>query len=654
MNISLQRDHLLNLKESLTKEYLLTNGDGGYASSSIIDCHTRKYHGLLALPVEEQNGVFMLLSKLDCAVSFDKKDHNLATNRFPGVFSPTGHQYITRFDCEYLPQTTYRLGEICITKTCCMPRFQPTVLVIYEVVEAKKPLLFKITPFLAYRKIHELVFENTSIRPRTYFEENGFKIDPYEGLPALYLQTSHRSIFYPAPGWWKNFEYLEEQNRGYNYHEDLFTPGVFEVKLKQGDQVIIRASVNKPEGTIAAEWQQELKRIKELKTRFSGESEPLSTLKVQAEHYLTDRHTGITAGYQWFGEWGRDTMISLPGITLCRGEQKTAFAILKKYAQYEKHGLLPNVTSTGKNHSYNSIDTSLLFFRAVQQYLEYTNDKAGVEKHFIKTLLNIIEGIVHNYTQISQMHDNGLVFSGSPQTQLTWMDAKANGLPVTPRYGAAVEVNALFYNALCFLLNDFAPVLGAAQKKLYLDLKQRFETHFETLFWNPETQCLIDVYRDEHDKEAHIRPNQLFAVGLPYTCIRPESAKKILSTVQQHLVTPYGLRTLSPQNPLYRADYSGDQDKRDQAYHQGMVWPWLIGIFHDACRKIMDDRHQADEYCNAAFKELWTSHMSESGLLHISEIFTPTPPFTANGTIAQAWSMAEVIRMLNSFKTDKE
>jgi predicted glycogen debranching enzyme len=654
VNISLQRDRLLNLKESLTKEYLLTNGDGGYASSSIIDCHTRKYHGLLALPVKERNAAFLLLSKLDCAVSSDKKDHNLATNRFPGVFSPTGHQYITGFDSEYLPQTTYRLGEICITKSCCMPRFQPTVLVRYEVVEAKKPLLFKIMPFLAYRNIHELVFENTSIRPRTYFEENGFKIDPYEGLPALFIQTSHRSIFYPAPGWWKNFEYLEEQNRGYDYHEDLFTPGVFEVKLKQGDQVIIRASIKKPESSIPAEWEKEVKRIKDMQNRFSGDSEPLSTLKVQAEHYLTDRHKGITAGYPWFGEWGRDTMISLPGITLCRDEQDAALAILKKYAQYEKNGLLPNVSSPGKSHSYNSIDTSLLFFRAVQQYLEYTNDKAGVEKHFFKTLVNIIDALILNKTQLSHLGDNGLVFCGSPQTQLTWMDAKANGNPVTPRHGAAVEVNALFYNALCFMLTDFAAVLGTAQKNRYQDAKQRFEANFEVLFWHPETQCLVDVYRNENDKETHIRPNQLFAVGLPHTCIRPETAKTILSTVKQHLVTPYGLRTLSPQDNSYRAEYAGDQDNRDQAYHQGMVWPWLIGIFHDACRKIMHDRREADEYCAAAFKELWTSHLAEGGLLHISEIFTPNPPFTPNGAIAQAWSMAEIIRILTSFKTDQE
>ncbi|MEJ2663307.1 MAG: amylo-alpha-1,6-glucosidase [Spirochaetia bacterium] len=651
MKITIGREQLLNLNESLKKEYLLTNGNGAFASSTVIDCHTRKYHGLLAVPLKDRGATVMLLSKLECAVSFNKHEHKLSTNKFPGVFSPTGHQYITKFESEYLPETTYKLGEVEIKKTSCMPRFMPTVLVRFRLTAAKRPVLLKIMPFLAYRNIHELIFENTFVRPRTYFEENGFKIDPYEGLPALYMQTSHRSVFYPAPGWWKDFEYIEEQNRGYNYKEDLFTPGVFEVKLKPGQEVIIRASIKKQSAPIKEEWDTELARIKKETSRFAGEPEPLSTLKLHAEHYLTDNHTGIIAGYHWFGEWGRDTMISLPGITLCRGEKETALNILSKYARYVKNGLLPNVTSTDNNHAYNSIDTSLLFFRSIQKYLEYTGDKAGVKERLGKCMAAILDAVINNKTQISHTAETGIVFAGTARTQLTWMDANAYGAPVTPRHGAAVEINALFYNALCFILSDFAALLTAPQKQLYAEIKQKFEASFETLFWNPQTECLIDVYRNDQDKETHIRPNQLFAVGLDYTCIQPEKAQKIIAVVKQHLVTPYGLRTLSPQDPLYLSDYSGDQDKRDSAYHQGMVWPWLIGIFYDACIKYGSDRGKTRTYFQNTFKELWSTHLAESGLFHISEIFNPTPPFMPNGAVAQAWSMAEAIRVLNSLET---
>jgi predicted glycogen debranching enzyme len=650
MKISFPRDLILNLNESLSKEYLLSNGMGGYASSTIIDCHTRKYHGLLAVPVKELNATYLFLSKLDCSLVFEKHEHKISTNKFPGIFSPTGHQYITDFEMEYTPLTTYKIGDVILTKSYAMPRFSPTILVLFHLMEAKKPVVLKIIPFIAYRKIHELVSENTLIRPRTYFEENGFKIDPYPNLPPLYMQTSRHSIFYPSPAWWKNFEYVEEKNRGYDYREDLFSPGVFEVRLKKDDQVIIRASLNKLPTSISRQWSTEQTRISKVKTQFAKEEEPLCSLKVHAEHYLTDQHRGIIAGFHWFGEWGRDTMLSLPGITLCRNDKRTAFIVLKKFSLCRRNGLLPNVISSKRNLAYNSIDTSLLFFWAVQKYIDYTGDKKQVEEHLLKTLLEIVMSFIRNETQISLLKEDGLIYAGTPQTQLTWMDARAYGAPVTPRHGAAVEINALFYNALCFLLAEFAHKLSPEQEKLCLIAKENLEKNFERFFWNQEKQCLFDVYRNEHEVDAQIRPNQLFAIGLPYTCVSQEKALKIINIVKLHLVTPYGLRTLSPQNSLYKADYLGDQNKRDAAYHQGMVWPWLIGIFYDSYSKVSGNQPEVNEYFLATFKELFSSHLYNYGLFHISEIFTPNPPFTACGCIAQAWSMAEVIRVLESCK----
>jgi predicted glycogen debranching enzyme len=650
VKISFARDFILNLNQSLTKEYLLTNGDGAYASSSILDCHTRKYHGLLAVPLEKLNATYLLLSKLECSLVCDKKEHNLSTNKFPGVFSPTGHQYITGFEMEYIPVTTYKLGDLLLTKSIAMPRHQPTVLIRYDLTACKKSVLLKLTPFIAYRNIHELVSENTSIRPRTYFENNGFKVDPSPHLPPLYIQTSHHSVFYPSPSWWKNFEYIEEKNRGYDFKEDLFTPGVFEVKLKQGDHVIIRASTAPLSSQISTEWSHESKRIGKAFTRTSKEGEPLATLKVHGEHYLLDKRSGITAGFHWFCEWGRDTMISLPGLTLCGQDKKLALDILKRYIKYKKNGLLPNVISSNGSHAYNSIDTSLLFFWAVQKYIEYTGDKNRVKEHLLKHMIEILTCFMQNKTGISKIEQNGLLYAGTPTTQLTWMDAVASGVPVTPRHGAAVEINALWYNALEFLLHDFPEELPQTLRQHIQKAAQNFETHFEKLFWHHELQCLVDVYRNEHDTENHIRPNQLFAVGLPYTCISKKSAENIIDVVKRHLVTPYGLRTLSPQNPLYKADYSGSQDKRDAAYHQGMVWPWLIGIFYDACVKIFDDKNEVNSYFLSNFQELWSSHLKQNGLFHISEIFTPNPAFQAKGCIAQAWSMAEIIRVLDSLK----
>ncbi|MBN1798716.1 MAG: glycogen debranching enzyme N-terminal domain-containing protein [Spirochaetales bacterium] len=650
MKISFDRDFILNLNQSLTKEYLLTNGNGAYASSSILDCHTRKYHGLLAVPLENLNATYLLLSKLDCALVLDKKEHRLSTNKFPGVFSPTGHQYITDFDMEYLPVTTYKLGDLVLTKTIAMPRLGPTVLIRYDLINSKKPVLLKLFPFIAYRKIHELTLENTDIRPRTYFEENGFKIDPYSKLPPLYIQTSKHSVFYPSPSWWKNFEYVEEKNRGYDFKEDLFTPGVFEAKLKKGEHIIIRASTAKQSSPISSEWSHERERINKVYSTFVKDQEPLATLKVHAEHYLSKKQNGIIAGFHWFGEWGRDTMLSLPGITLCRNDRNTALAILKKYVSYIQNGLLPNVISSGEDHAYNSIDTSLLFYRAVQKYIEYTGDKKQVNDHLLKPMLDIVTCLIRNETGISKIEQNGLLYAGTPKTQLTWMDAFADGGPVTPRHGAAVEINALWYNALSFLLNDFSNELSPTHKQLIREAQLKFEGHFEKLFWNQDMRCLIDVYRNEHDVEAHIRPNQLFAIGLPFTCIGKEKAADIITTIKRHLVTPYGLRTLSPQNPLYKADYSGDQNKRDAAYHQGMVWPWLIGIFYDACLKTSGKKQELDSYFLSTFQELWSSHLHERGLFHISEIFTPNPAFQAKGCIAQAWSMAEIIRVLDCIK----
>ena len=652
MKINFGRDEILNLEYSLKKEYLLTNGRGGYCSSTILDCHSRKYHGLLILPLKK-HGLFNLLSKLEVSVVINQKESLLCTNKFPKVFHPTGHSYIESFEMEHYPVTNYSLGDVKIKKSIFMPRGEDSVLIKYEVVQGSKAFTLKASPFLAYRSIHSLTCENIGIRPRTFLENNGAKIDPYKGLPPLYIQTSVTSTFYPAPYWWKNFEYLKERTRGYSYQEDLFSPGVFEVKLKKGSSVIFRASLTPAKGKIEREVEEEIERIEEEVKRFAQEKEPLKTLKMSASHYLIENEKGekdIVAGYHWFRHWGRDTMISLTGITLCRGENEAALAILKRYAALEKNGLLPNLLSDDGKHAYNSIDTALLYLWAVQNYILYTQDKKSVEDELLPIAKKIISSLLEGKTPIARIENDGFLYAGRPDFPLTWMDAIVGGIGVTPRDGAAVDINSLWYNGLMFLANDFKSALDAKLASQIENAIKLFEGNFEKLFWNEESQSLIDVYRPDGNIDTAIRPNQLFALGLPYTCIDKDRAEKVINTVKSHLVVPYGLRTLSPSHPAYQENYAGSSDMRDRAYHQGTVWPWLIGIFADALLKT-SGKEETKKYINETFGELWGRHLQRYGLLHISEIFNPSPPHTAKGCLAQAWSIAEVIRTLENLES---
>jgi predicted glycogen debranching enzyme len=646
---------VLSIDNFLSHEYLLTNGGGGYASSSLVDCHTRKYHGLLALPLQSTGRTYLLLSKLELSVILGSEQYDLSTNKFPGNIFPGGYQAIQSIEVDYFPVTTYSIADntIVLKKAILMPRAENTVLVRYELIDAPRPITLKIAPFITYRDIHSLSRQNSEIRPRTYFETNGFKIDPYQNLPPLFLQTSKTSIFFPAPDWWKKFLYQEEQNRGYDYLEDLFSPGIFEVKIKKGESVIVRASLASVNPkTTETEWNRELDRIHSLAVAFEKEDEPRRTLKVQASHYIKDQPVGILAGFPWFSnEWGRDTFISLPGLLLTRGFHKEALAILKKYAALEKNGLLPNTISQTGDHSYNSIDAPFLFFWAVQRYLKYTTDKKSIETTLLPAMEKILSNFIAGKVPFAKVGEDGLLYAGNEKTQLTWMDAQVNGIPVTPRHGAAVEVNALFYNALVFVTEEFGRLLNRANMQIFTKIRGLFENNFGQKFWNEDDSCLIDVWRSAADRDTSIRPNQLFAIGLPHTCLEKDKAQAILDTVKMHLVTPFGLRTLSQRHELFIPVYEGDQERRDRAYHQGMIWPWLIGIYFDAMKKAAADARGVHQYFQNTFSPLWELHLQEGCLFHIAEIFTPVYPHLPKGCPAQAWSMAELIRVLDESKT---
>jgi len=375
-------------------------------------------------------------------------------------------------------------------------------------------------------------------------------------------------------------------------------------------------------------------------------------LKVHSGKFLvtnTSGNPGIIAGYHWFDEWGRDTMISLPGLTFHCDRKETGFNILKSWAAAEKNGLLPNMLGASPAQcAYNSIDASLWFFWAVQQYIQATRDWTGVGKHLAKPMNRIIAAWLDGRIGMARVGEDGLVRAGTPDTQLTWMDACSQGKPVTPRHGMAVEINALWYNALCFYL-ELCRKTGTRKHPSASDYKQRFEKNFENTFWIVENGYLADVVNNS-GRDTAVRPNQVFAVSLPYSPLSRAHMLGVVRTVKEQLVTPYGLRTLSPKNSSYQPFYYGNQDHRDAAYHQGTVWPWLVGHFAEACLKVAANKKSEKDYLRNTFQPLWTSHLREFGLYGISEIFNGNPPHKAKGCMTQAWSVAEIIRTLEMLK----
>jgi len=652
VGIRFSREQCLNLETSLRQEWIDTNGLGGYASSTILDCHTRKYHGLLVANLKQPAGRFVLLSKLEVSISAGESDFRLSTNKYPGVFYPTGHKYIESFSYETFPVTHYSIGDIHLSKSIMSVYGDDTVLVRLDLLDAQKPVIVRAAPLLSYRDFNSVSRQNMYLRVKTFPIGNSHKIDPYWAMPPLFFDWSDSVNFHPGPHWHSNVEYLKELSRGYDYQEDLFCPGVFEAELKPGKSLIFCASIHEASESLSRVWDREVARRNRQIAAFRNESEDIALLKTHSEKFLitnTRNSPGIIAGYHWFGEWGRDTMISLPGLTFHCKKIRTGFDILKSWADEEKQGLLPNVLGHhSSENAYNSIDTSLWFFWAIQEYVRLTKDWAGVKKHLGPAMGRIIQAWLKEKVAFVKLMKNGLIWAGTPETQLTWMDAKSRGTPVTPRHGMTVEINALWYNALCFHL-EFCKAAKLKKPDGVTKCKLLIEKNFAKTFWLSESSCLADVV-NESGQDTSVRPNQIIAASLHYSPLSRAQLQGIVNIVKSQLVTPYGLRTLSPKDNTYQPQYHGNQDQRDAAYHQGTVWPWLVGHFAEACLKAAKNKEAEKGYLRNTFEPLWTSHLKESGLYGISEIFNGNPPHKAKGCITQAWSVAEVIRMLEMLR----
>jgi predicted glycogen debranching enzyme len=650
VNIVVPRKDCVNPESALRKEWLDTNGLGGYASSTVIDCHTRKYHGLLVAALEKPRGRYVLLSKVDASLVEGNRELQLATNKYPGVFFPTGHMYIDSFEQGLWPSVTYRAGSHLLRRSTLMVHGENTVLVKYELLEGHRLLTLRLRPLIAYRNIHTVIRQNMYLQVRTFFEPNGFKAEPYQGMPPLYVSTSKRSVFYPGPDWFFNLEYLKEQRRGYEYQEDLFCPGVFEVELRKGEEVILAASTE-PVKSAASKCRHEVERRKAEYARLAGEKDDhVRDLKFAAGRFFVNepgaRSPGVCAGYHWFGQWGRDTMIALPGLAFACGRMDLGLAVLEGFAQREKNGLLPNFLSEdGAQDGYNSVDAGLWYFWTVQQYLAAGGAVENVKKALYPVMRRVIAAHLNGEVPACRLTEEGFVHAGEADTQLTWMDASVHRHPVTPRNGCPVEVNALWYNALKFWLeltarfhldDDLAERVG--------DVLRRLDDSFTHCFWNQSAACLGDVY-SENGLDRAVRPNQVFAVSLPFSPLAAEQQAQVVKRVTNDLLTPYGLRTLSPADKAFEPRYEGSQEARDAAYHQGTVWPWLVGHYADAYLKTCRDGRGGRAFLADKLRPLLQAFPDNMCLDSLPEIYNGNPPHTPKGCIAQAWSVGEVIRL---------
>lgn len=641
--IKFDKAKLVNLEYSLSREILRTNRAGSYSSTTIVNCNTRKYHGLLVCPVDTFGGErHVLLSSLDVIVVNNDASFNIGIRKYKGdYYNPKGHKYLEDFDTEVIPATTYRVGGVKLKEEKLLVHYEEQFLVRYTIVEASEPMKLQIRPFLAFRSIHDLTHANMIANTKVEYIKNGIKIRLYEDFPWLHMQLSEKAEFIPVPDWYYGVEYIEEQKRGYEYSEDLFTPGFFEVEAKEGDSIVFSASTSeeKPAGF-------KIKFTKTVKAKIPRSSFK-NCLQNAAQQFI-ERRKGMTliiAGYPWFGAWGRDTFISLPGLALAKHKLELYEDVFDTMIKRLKNGLFPN-TCGDDCAAYNSVDAPLWFFWALQNYVKQGGK--NVWSKYGETAKSIISSYINGTDFNIHMRENGLIYWDAPGKAITWMDAVVNGEPVTQRKGYDVEINALWYNAICFALEMAEKNNDNEFIEKYRHLPELIRKSFIEIFWNEEAGYLADYVNDEEGANMFIRPNMVIAVSLPYSMLSTEQMKKVLDIVDKQLVTPRGLRTLSPRNQYYKGVYTGNQEQRDMAYHQGTAWPWLLGPFCEGWLKVYN-RQGVQKVKNLVygFEEV----MNEHGVSTISEIYDGDPPHTARGAISQAWSVGEILRIINILET---
>ncbi len=690
--ISFDKNVCSNLSQAAEKEWLETNGIGGYASSTITGANTRRYHGLLMAATKPPLGRILMLSKLEESLSVGEDVFPLSTNFYPNTIYPEGYRNLVQFDLTPVPTFTYIIRGISIEKSVFMVYGENTTVIRYRVSTAgpvAAPLFLKARVLVAFRADHWLTHENPAFNTRYETIPHGVCLRPYESLQPLYVFHNAQSMDKDS-FWYKNMEYPKEIERGLDAHEDHFSPFALNFDVSGGTDFFVVASLNAySEIDVLGLFNEEIKRREGIrlsqpaqtpiavssaalnhssenssnkhvsrsnvaaeKTDHQGErkgnkhTQALDTLLSASHSFIVKRGSNkksMIAGYPWFGDWGRDTMISLPGLTLVQGRFDDAREILLSYAQFVDKGMIPNrFPDYGESPEYNTVDASLWYINAVYQYLRFAKDLKTIRKDLYGVMREIIEWYKKGSRYNIGMDSDGLIHAGVEGTQLTWMDAKVIDWVVTPRIGKAVEINALWYNALKIMAFFTREMDLASEIAEYNALSKKVEKSFLDAFWFPDGQYLFDYIHGDV-KDAAIRPNQIFAVSLPYSMLSVKKQRSVVDIVEKHLLTPYGLRSLSPHDKDYIGHYYGNQYERDKAYHQGTVWAWLIGPYISAYTRAYAGAEGSYSYIEGLFKPFY-EHLFDAGVGTVSEIFDGDPPHTPRGCIAQAWSVGEIVR----------
>jgi glycogen debranching enzyme len=676
-------DHAI--ENLLTKEWLLTNGRGSYSSSTIAGCNTRAYHGLLIGSLRPPaNRIMALANCLEMVIS-DGQISNLSTFEFADKFAPAGYSYLKRFRRDIGVHFDYELAKVDLTKSVYLRRDTDAVAIVYDFTSVREPVDFVSRPFVALRDFHS--------RQKSYARLVSNWIGPQTGgLLVRHKTPNSCELLLSCPAatferdrqWWLNFVYRSDKARGQDCAEDLWTPGFFKCRIDSPVKIVLWAELAGSKQRIAdklntqgyapnsidavrqdlCRYQDNLKcKAKTVKHNFKfpitncrlensnleiANSKFFETLCLAAEAFVTERQTDngrkttILAGYHWFADWGRDAFIALPGLLLYTGRFDEAKSVLTTFAAAVDKGMIPNrFDDNSETAHFNSVDASLWFIDAAFRYLQACGDS----KTFAKELLPTIRWIVDSYNKGTRFgicaDTDGLITAGDDHTQLTWMDAKYDGVAFTPRFGKAVEINALWYNCLMQMKNS---EFGTENPEFYESMTDKIRAGFRDLFWNRDKGYLNDCILPDGSVDDSLRPNQIFAVSLEFSPLSAKQQKSVVDAVQDQLLTPYGLRTLNPPAENYKGQYTGPVRQRDEAYHQGTVWPYLMGPFVEAYLKVNEFSHQSKKQA-AKFILPLLRHLTEDGCLgSIPEIFDGDAPHEPRGCIAQAWSVAELIR----------
>lgn len=643
--LSLGSDICRSFASSSSREWMETNGIGGYASSSVAGANTRRYHGLLVAATKPPLGRVVMLSKFEETLVIDGERFELSTNQYPGTIHPEGYKYAVGFRLDPFPVWTYEVESLMIERSIYMIYGENTTVIQWKVTGDDRPgISLEVRPLLAFRDHHHLRQEKSDFNEDYAAADENVSIRPYPEMPSLHL--GHNASGLEHQGYWyRDLDYAIEEERGFDHREDLFQPFCLNFDLST-TATIVASTEPRSVADVAKLQKAEMKRRAGLVAKAGAKDDIQKQLVLAADQFIVGRGTGKTviAGYHWFSDWGRDTMIALPGLTLATNRPELAKSILIEFSDHISEGMLPNrFPDAGETPEYNTVDATLWYFEAIRAYVDATGDMNLVRKLLYEKLADIVDWHLRGTRYGIKVDDDGLLSAGEPGVQLTWMDAKIGDWVVTPRTGKAVEIQALWYNALC-IMRGLADEFGDSEGlEKYKSLGARTKTSFDDQFWNDEADCLYDVI-DGGEKDASIRPNQIFAVSLPYSMLDAVKARRVVDKVEAGLLTPLGLRSLPANDPRYVARYIGSPFDRDASYHQGTVWSWLIGPFVDAYRKTHAENSSTGRRIDEITAGL-RAHLSEAMVGQISEIFDADPPHLPRGCAAQAWSVAELLRV---------